>query len=167
MSVYSPMDDTLGQAGAITSVEFFTALAENLNYLMDSMPVGSRVYIMVGLPGVPTPDPTIWQACDGSEILNTHSPIRNKDTPNRTQAGGLYPRQATSLGTIGFIEGSNYQNLTHSHGGNTQDAGPDGSTEEEHDHPGQSPHHHGINADIGVVNFEPRHIVLKSFLKIL
>lgn len=49
----------------------------NNNWLLDLVPIGSIVYIQTNQIGGGTPDPNVWQFCDGSEIVNPNSPIRS------------------------------------------------------------------------------------------
>lgn len=115
---FTGIDDNMTDAGDIVSVEVFQQLAQNCNYLIDSMPIGSIVPICVGLTGVPTPNPDIWQECDGSVITNQNSPMHGQTVPDHR---GRYLKGQSSTGTIGFYGGSNTKTLTHGHGGGTGD----------------------------------------------
>ena len=55
---------------------FNKKIALNNNWLIDLRPVGSIVFIDVNKFNVLIPDATVWQECNGSEILNPNSPLR-------------------------------------------------------------------------------------------
>jgi hypothetical protein len=163
------LDDNLSDAGDLVSVEMFRQLAQNLNYLVDSVPVGKVVPILVGLPGVPLPDPLMFHPCDGSLITNENSRMHNTNAPNMADAEGRYLKGFTTLGTVGSTGGDNYKNLSHAHGGSTAvfDPGGDNSDTDE-DFITVDDHSHPISSDLGShINFEPVHIRIKHYVKIL
>lgn len=162
---FNPIDDTTGEYGDLVSVETFAAIADAVNYLIDSMPVGSIVPIFVGFPGVPTPDPAFWQECDGSIVTNGNSPLFGEAVPDHTD--GRYLKGASTIGEVGNFGGSLTKNLAHDHGGRTDvkeferrsDSDDDGWNVRDHDH--------SVPSDMGEIEFEPAHIRIKHYIKIL
>ena len=166
---YSDIDNNLVDAGDLVSSETFGQLANNINYLMNSMPVGSVIPIL-SLTGVPTPDPEFWKLMDGSEITDQNSPLRNGFVANYGADGGTYLRGYNTPGEIGNISGSNTKVLTHNHGGNTQDAMSTGSDNADSDNdrpPAFQFHHHAIGNDLTTpTNFEPAHFTVFHYMKV-
>lgn len=166
---FTYIDDDTSNPGDLVSAEFFSVLCANINYLMDSMPVGSIVPILDGFPGCPTPDPSIWQECDGSLVSQYGSPLFGTNVPNYADGGGRYMRMYDIPADIGTYGGSNTKDLTHNHGGFSGylAIGAGG-----HNVDGSSnalnviSHRHSIPSDLGVTNFEPLHFVVKHFMKI-
>lgn len=162
------IDDDQSKFGALISVELFTQLAENINYLIDGLPIGSVIPVLVGLTGVPTPDPILWQECDGSSIMdaNPNSPLRNGNTPDYVTEG-LYVRNYTTIGEVGNTGGSNTKDLSHDHGGITEDNPPmDNNADTDNDFWTGKNHHHSIASALGVENWEPSHCRVKHYIKI-
>ena len=133
---------------------------------MDSMPIGSIIAVMVGLPGVPTPDPTIWQICDGADITNENSIIKGQASPNYADEG-RYMRGYSNAGTIGNYGGQNDHDLTHNHGGTAGVAEEivNGSTDDNNASNVQN-HVHSMPMDLGVINLEPIHLRVNHYVKI-
>ncbi len=158
------LDDDIAKYGDLTSVELFGGIADNMNYLLDSSQVGEIALILVGVAGVPTPDATIWQLCDGSAITEPLSPLVGQSTPDLRDTY----LKGTTGGDVGTITGSNTKNLQHNHGGVTSTFDPDpDSCDFSHGEYYVIPHHHDIVSDLGTaINFEPLHVRLKHFLKI-
>lgn len=171
MSVFTSIDDDEAALGDLLSVELFTKIATNLNYLIDSVPAGEIAAILYGLPGVPAPDPKYWQECDGSAITEEASPLRGGNTPDAATAG-RYLRGYDSIGNVGTTSGSNTKDLSHSHGGATGIiAGIDPEefhTDADNDQFNSTPYHtHTIASDLSAAqNFEPVHIRVRLYLKI-
>lgn len=163
------LDDNLSDAGDLVSVEMFQQIANNCNHLVDAMPVGSIVPIMVGVPGVPTPDPLIWHPCDGTEITNPNSTMHNTLAPDYTAADGRYMKGFVNAGTIGNYGGANNISLQHSHGGFTDNytiEEDNGDTDTDFITVHQN-HRHPLNNDlIGPYNFEPVHFRVLHYIKI-
>ncbi len=161
------LDDNIADPGDLVSFEAFNALAENVNYLMDSMPVGRIIAIMTGFPGVPAPDPTIWAELDGATITEENSPVRDQPAPDWADEG-RYARSADVVGTIGNFGGGNEKDLTHNHSGLTDYNFLAGTLNAEDDSDANIvvPHRHAIGTDLTVVNFEPEHFVVKHYIKI-
>lgn len=167
---FTPIDDSYSVEGTIVSVELFAALAANVGYLLDAVPVGQVIPVMVGLTGVPTPNPLLWQLCDGSLITNPNSPIRNQHTPDQKTAARLI-FCPTAPGTAGHLDGFVTKNLSHSHGGAT--TGIDGgytSPAIENDNALRTPldHTHTISLDLSnAQDMQPAHYRVQFYLKIL
>jgi hypothetical protein len=163
---FVPLDDNLDQYGGIISVEFFSTLTANLNYLMESVPVGEISPFFI-IDGVNEPDPRFWQECDGSPIVDQTSPLRGYNAPDMTQNGGLYLKGADILPNAGQVAGANTKNLAHSHGGNTQNFHINNDADTDDDRwSAQNDHSHTISTDLGVTNFEPERVLLRHFIKI-
>lgn len=166
--LFVPQDDSpTSTFGKLVSVETFEGLTANLNYLVDSMPIGSKVMILLGLAGVPTPDPTIWKICEGGVVTDQNSPLRGSTLPDDR---GLYPKGATTVGEAGLTApGQNLKSFAHNHGGNTQDfeISDDNSDTDEDYITVDKDHHHGIETDLsGPYNVEPPHIRAAWFIKV-
>lgn len=166
---YAPfieIDDNLADSGDLISVEMFKQLAENCNYLIDSMPIGSIIPILVGFGSTPVPDPSLWKECDGSEITVEASELRNQPAPDYASAGGRYMRGYVSGGQVGFYGGSNTKNLIHNHGG-TQVFSPPTAADSDDDYFCPGNHAHPVNNDLQTNhNFEPVHYRIKHYIKI-
>lgn len=164
---FSPIDDADTVWPKLVSVEFFTDVAQNINYLIASLPVGTIMPILYGIPGVPLPDPVIWQLCDGSEITDSKSILRGFDTPDYSQMGGIYMKGAANFGVVGQFNGANTVNFVHNHGA----LGVIIPTPQEGDGPvndefGTLAHSHHLYDDLGVVNMEPVQFTILHFIKI-
>lgn len=163
---FAPLDDTLSDSGDLVSVEVFQQIAHNCNYFIDSMPIGSVIQVMTGDGITPTPDPTIWQECDGSIVTNQASPLRDNPTPNYADVGGRYMRGYVNPGTIGFYGGSNTRNLTHNHGGTQLNVQPRNADTDD-DFTTAADHSHPIDFDLpSDHNMEPAHFKIKHYIKI-
>jgi hypothetical protein len=164
--MFIQLDDNVTEFGDLVSVELFGQLRDNINHLIDAMPVGSIIPILVGIPGVPTPDPNIWQECDGTTITHPLSPIRNTVAPDYKTLG-RYMRMYSNAGEIGNLSGSNTKNLTHSHGGQTDtNPGIPQNADTDNDFWTAKDHTHSIQSGLGIYNFEPIHIRVKHYIKI-
>ena len=167
MSLFTGIDDTPSDKfGVLVSVETFTQLTTNLNYLVDSMPIGSKVPILIGLVGVPTPDPTIWMPCEGGTVDDQTSKLHDQTVPDDR---GLFPKGATNIGSAGLTGGSNTNSWPHAHSGRTQDydVGDDnGDTDDDYITVNKL-HSHGIFSDlVGPYNIEPVHIRVRFYIKV-
>lgn len=169
--LYQPIDSDEAEVGSIVSNDaIFAKLAENLNYFIDSNQVGSVIWTLEGITGMPTPNPKIWQACDGSMITEPNSPLLGQLTPPLANVGGPGTGpyiKAVNTG-IGLFGGSNSMSLQHNHGGTV---GPIGSgldqADQDDDLPIAAAHTHTIPSDLTTYNVEPVHIHLKAYIKIL
>lgn len=166
MSFYTPLDDDDSVNGKLISVELFSSIADNINYLIDSNPVGKVIMVAYGLSGVPVPNPEIWQLCDGSEITNEHSPLRGNPTPNYATVG-RYLRGYNTVGEIGNYGGANTKNLQHNHTGLTDGSGFEILVDTDNDGYTSVLHYHAISSDLSTsINFEPAHVRINHYIKI-
>jgi len=98
------------------SEEAYKKIGQNNNWLADLRPIGSIAFINVNQFGGGTPDNSIWQECDGSEIINPDSPLRTiglnqSFVPNFRDK---YPRIAADA--VSNVDGGNQtHNLAHTH----------------------------------------------------
>lgn len=164
--MFVQINDNITDFGDLVSVELFGQLCNNINHLIDAMPVGTIIPILSGLAGCPTPDIDIWQRCDGAMITHPLSPLRNHASPDY-ETDGRYMKCYNNIGDVGNYDGSNTKNLAHSHGGMTgmnpsmesnADTDDDFWTGKEHAHP--------ISSDLSTYNFEPVHIRIVHYIKI-
>ena len=164
---YNPIDNSYTEYGLINSSELFALLANNLNYLIDSMPIGSIVPVMYGMTGVPAPDPAIWQLCDGSAITNPASPLRGYSTPDYVTAG-RYIKGYITVGEIGNFGGSNEMDAEHNHGGATGgDVGANGADTDNDKYTNIPGHTHTIAQALSVfINVEPARLLVNHYIKI-
>ena len=170
--LFTGIDDDLTEFGKLVSWELATAIAEALEYMQDSIMIGSINAIMTNLSGVDAPDPNIWQECDGSEITNENSPLRSvggiqRYTPDLTDK---YLRFSTSLGTVGNNYGANTYNFQHNHTGFTANTeAPIGSDTITDAINTLQFHRHEINSDslfTSPLNTEPSYYTLKYYMRI-
>ncbi len=161
------LDDNLTDSGDLVSVEVFQQITRNCNYLIDSMPVGSIIPVMVGFGATPVPNENIWHPCDGSIITNPNSALRDQAAPNYQDAGGRYMRGYVSSGSIGAYGGSNVKDLEHNHGGtDVNSQGRNGDTD--NDFITVQDHSHDMDMDLSdSQNFEPVHLRVMHYIKIL
>lgn len=167
MSLFTGVDDIYALQGKLASVEGFSAIVNALNYLLDSMPVGTVVPILTGLSlGQPTPDPTLWLKIDGQKVTDPNSPLYNQTLADLTATITLI-QAASSLGVAGDTGGTNTINLNHNHGGTAAspdltDTGAHGTTE-------YTPlvnHVHLLSDDLGVTSIEPATFLVNFYLKV-
>ncbi|MCH9665273.1 MAG: hypothetical protein K0U41_05435 [Gammaproteobacteria bacterium] len=157
--------------GNIVSHELATHLRENLTVLNNIIPVGEVVMIMVGIPGVPLPDPNIWQECNGSEITNQNSPLRTAGAAQRYTPNMInrYIKIPTNVSDTGDLGGHNdTYSFRHNHGGRTgghrapEDGDPSDSA-----HRTATDHTHTIDfAFPNLVNVEPPYYTVKWYMRI-
>lgn len=170
MPNFIPIDDAGATEGAIISKETMTSVAAAISYLLDSVPVGRVVPILVDWPNVPTPNPDLWQACNGTPVLNPHSPLYGQLTPDLLFST-YYPKGAPTAGQAGQTAGVTTKNVAHDHGGVTGDKAADSTNK------GQfffgtvyfsgKTHAHSINSELGTVSIQPAHVRIKYYIKIL
>lgn len=167
MSIFTPLDDNLEEYGDIVSVEFFKGLTDNLNYLLDSAPVGEISAFLI-LTGINEPDPRFWQECDGSDVLDQTSPLRGYPTPDMTQTGGLYLKGTDLLASAGQVAGSHEKNLAHDHSGLTQNHHVDNNADTDDDRwSGHNDHAHHMPSDLNTpIDFQPEHGRFRHYIKI-
>lgn len=168
---FTPIDDVYGEFGKIKSKELSAQLKTSIDLITEMIPAGQICPIMVNIPGVPAPDPNIWQECNGSEITNPNSPLRSlpgqpRYTPDLRDR---FLRITKTLGQVGFTGGVNsYAGFGHRHtiGMHTNflkvvdtDADDQLSTALNHNHAMS-------DALLSTYNFEPLHRIVKFFMKI-
>lgn len=162
----SDIDSGLGDWSDLVSIELFSALGDALNALIDSTPVGAIIPICVGLAGVPTPDPTIWQEAVGESIEEQLSDLRGQSAPDLRNK---YLKGASNPATSGVMGGSHTVNISHNHTGITQDfvVGENIGDASDGYWSGANEHHHTMQTDFASpVSIEPAHIRVRLFLKI-
>jgi hypothetical protein len=130
---------------------------------MDAIRKGQQI-------GGGTPDPNVWQFCDGSEITNPNSPIRSiglnqRFTPDMRRK---FPRVANNL-TTNPIGGTWDHNLNHNHGGST--GGPSaigGGMDKKGDRRRRDVHSHSIPAQYNnpTTIEKPAYITYNAYMKI-
>jgi hypothetical protein len=108
--------------GKVISFDIAAILKNNVDLLSLIVPIGEVVPIMVGIPGVPTPDSNIWQLCDGSEITNENSPLRSIGAEIRyaPDLRDNFIKVPQSFGNCGEVGGLSYTYIfRHNHAGVT------------------------------------------------
>lgn len=162
--LYNPLDDDLSTYGDIVSVEVFNGIATGLNYLIDSMPIGTIVPILSGFVGVPTPDSRLWKLCDGSVVTDQNSSLRDQATPDMRDR---FMKNAAIPGLAGNTGGSNIKDLTHNHTGLTlPNYIGDDNADTDDDYITIYPHQHPVSPDLGPQNVEPVHLRVLHYIKI-
>lgn len=153
----------------IFSQELATAIYNNNVWLNALIPVGMVIPIMTNIPGVASPDPNIWQECDGAEITNENSPLRSFGgvqyfTPNLIDK---YIRVPTSFGFAGLDGGVNAYDFTHNHGGYTNlHEHPEGMDHSNSANRAKIYHNHTMESDLGLINMEPPFFTVRFFMRI-
>jgi hypothetical protein len=162
--MFTPLDDDLSTYGELVSVEAFQGIALGINYLIDGAGPGQIICVLTGLPGVPTPDPRLWQKCDGSLITDENSDLRGSNTPDMRD---LFMKGANLPGEAGATGGSNTKNFAHAHTGFTQ-PNPIGADNSEFgvNYLTIYSHVHSIPSNLGTVNVEPAHYRVEHYIKI-
>lgn len=150
------------------SEETVRKMVQNTNLLGKLSPIGSIRMIQFNAFGVHSPDPTLMQLCNASEIVDPNSPLRTMGiiqhfTPNLL---GLYPRGAANA-LSNPTGGAPTVNLSHSHGGSTGSLEGSIVGEEGEEKTARVNHSHPINPDLnGAEPLDPSHQVLAWYLKI-
>jgi hypothetical protein len=166
---FAQIDSVLGNFGAVHSRELAAQLRANADALYNLIAPGQVIPILVGIPGCPTPNPNLWQECDGSEITNTASPLRSlpgqpRYVPNMIDR---FVRFTTSLGSVGQTGGNNAVDFSHAHTIDPTDPFPMTSEIDDKGVNDSIQHAHSIGFDLeDEVNVEPPYIILKFFMKI-
>ena len=168
---FEKLDSDDFQFADVVSFERATDLKENIDSLSLVVPVGEVVAIMTGIPGVPTPDPNIWQECDGSEITNENSPLRTigadqRFTPDMRER---YIKVPAVFGNSGVAGGLNDSFIfRHNHAGVTgaHIAPEDGDPSNDQDMAAPS-HAHSISYSFDFqMNIEPPFFTVRFFMRI-
>ncbi len=113
---YTPSHEEEVSLEGPISEEAYRKIGQNNNWLIDLRPIGTIAFINVNQFGGKTPDNTIWQECDGSEIVNPDSPLRTigldqSFVPNMKDK---YPRIAAN-DTDNPLAGTQNHDLAHNH----------------------------------------------------
>lgn len=169
--LFQGVDDENSEFGDIVSQELAKDIADTVDYLVKSIPIGQISPIMTNITGVPTPDPNIWQLCNGSEITNVNSPLRSvgglqRFTPDLQDK---FIRFVSNLGIVGQNFGSNTtSDFAHDHDGLTGDHNaPVAANTVVEAANTLDKHAHGIDQRlIGPFDMRPLFITLKFFMKI-
>lgn len=166
---YLQLDDDYAKYGKIVSVELLQSIKSALDYLNAAFPIGDVFPIMTNIPGV-TINPKILQECNGSEIIDTDSPLHSlpgqpRFTPNLVDRYIKFP---ATIGVVGFAGGQNTRSdLGHSHGGSTGDHGYGDNSDTDDDHYPSTGHTHSISSDLnGTYNVEPPFYTVKFYMRI-
>lgn len=150
------------------SEETTRKIAQNLNKAADLVPIGSIRGFNPAQPGYQAIDTSIWQVCDGAEIVNPNSPIRtigvtHSFTPNMLDR---FPVGSPDLVSNALI-GTPSIDLTHNHAGNTEVTDGDHIGAKGHFAQIRDPHTHTINNDLGVTALQPAHHELVFYMKVV
>jgi hypothetical protein len=163
-------DDLISKFGDIVATELMQSFKDNIDFMSSFCPIGEVIPILVGMPGVPDPDPNIFQECDGSEITNENSPLRSQGgsprfTPNMI---GRYIRVPVNFGLSGNSGGYNTTlQFKHSHGGRTDTVGTGGAIRSGFNKRHARSHSHEIKESFTTpVNVEPRFYTVKFYMRI-
>lgn len=141
----------------------------NNNWLLDLRPIGSIVFINTNQSGASTPDPSVYQICDGSEITHPLSPIRSIGLSQRftPDLRGKYPRGANNW-TTNPMGGTWDHNVEHNHGTGGPSSIGATITANKGDRSRRDVHTHSIgNALTSPLTIEtPAYIVYNAYMKI-
>lgn len=142
-------------------------MAQNINLLGEMAKIGSIRQIQLNQIGVPAPDPTIWQLCDGEEITSPTSPLRTMGMVQRftPDLRGRFVRGATNAISNSF-GGSDAAATSHAHGGSTGNVGGTIKGEEGDEKAARKDHNHNIESNLNDSPNNPTHQILAFYLKI-
>lgn len=171
MANFTKIDADDLKFGDVVSYEVGTALKENIDLLSLVVPVGEVVPIMVGMPGIPTPDSNMWQECDGSEITNENSPLRTvgDQVHNVPDLREKYIQVPQIFGESGQVGGYNDNYIfRHNHAGVTAaHLAPQDADASNSQHRVDTLHSHTIDwAFDYAYNVEPPFYTMKWFMRI-
>jgi len=165
-----PIDDDKALFGIISSFELAGDLATNVVAMNLLIPLGEIVPILTGLPGVPTPDPNIFQVCDGGEITNPNSPLRTIGGVQRfvPDMRDRFIKVPSVFGQSGETGGVKEFNLAHDHGGRTGDFTSGIDVDQSSAVPAASAvHDHEIEEALSAsFNIEPPFTTVRYFMRI-
>lgn len=168
---FNKLDSDDFQYGDVISFERSTDLKENIDLLSIAVPIGEIVPIMVGIPGVPTPDSNIWQECNGAEIINQNSPLRSIGDQQKfvPDMRNRYIKVPQIFGQSGLAGGINESYIfRHNHGGITgaHNAPEDGDSSNDQFRT-TTRHTHTIAYSFDfAMNVEPPFITVRFFMRI-
>lgn len=171
MSGFNKIDTDDLNYGSIISYEVATELKDNIDLLSLVVPIGEIVPIAVDIPGVPTPDPNIFQECNGLEITNENSPLRSigdqiRFVPDMRER---YVKIPITFGESGVAGGLNDSYIfRHNHGGKTgTHSAPEDGDPSSSQRMAARVHDHAIDYDFDYpMNVEPPFYTLKWFMRI-
>lgn len=153
--------------------ETILKMAANNNLLLELLPVGSIMYLNDNQNGGGTPDPDVWQYCDGSEITNPNSPIRSIGIFQNfvPDLRDKYPRGANDEDN-NSTGGSYNHSLAHSHGigvAGGGGAGLDQETKGPGDRRHGVPHSHGLQSNFAspTVIESPKFFLFNAYMKVI
>lgn len=167
-AIFTPITDVEVTYKHSVSEETVRKMIQNTNLLGTLSPIGSIRMLQFNQNGAQSPDPTLMQLCNGSEILDPNSPLRTMGitqhfTPNLI---GLYPRGAAdevSNNTGGFAT----IDLSHAHGGSTSSVGGSLRGNGGGEKTARVEHSHAIDSRLSNVEpLNPSHQVLAFYIKI-
>jgi hypothetical protein len=163
-------EELVSKFGDIVSNELATVLKQNMDFMSSFCPIGEVIPILTGMPGVPNPDPNIFQECDGSEITNENSPLRSQGGSPRFVPNmiGKYIRVPINFGLAGNSGGYNTTlQFKHDHGGRTNTVGVGGAIRSGYNKRHARSHSHAINYSFpNPINVEPRFYTVKFYMRI-
>lgn len=153
------------------SEEVKRKIAQDLNFLSQLALIGSITPLALNQPGVSSPEPTVHQLCDGSEITNATSPLRTMGIDMRftPDMRNRYLRGANAGTVLGNeLGGAATLNLAHAHGGFTGAFAHAILGEEGNDNTVPANNHaHPISSDLSAMEpLEPAHQQIAYYLKI-
>lgn len=151
--------------------ELLRKFFQNLNMLSELAIIGSIEAFALNQPGVESPDASVFQLSDGSEITDPDSPLKTVGITNRftPDMRSRYLRAADASTNAGNEAGGDATvNLSHSHGGTTGVHSAGLAGEEGNDDVAVSQHHaHPINADLNSAEpLDPAYQQVAFYLKI-
>jgi hypothetical protein len=163
-------DSSVADFGDVVAWELATALKNGIDFMSGFCPVGQIVPILTNMPGVPLPDPNIFQECDGSEITNPNSPLRSQGGSPRFVPNMIdrYLRVPINFGLSGQTGGLNSTlQFKHNHGGRTNTVGTGGAIRSGYNKRHARSHSHAINTSFpNPVNVEPPYYTVKFYMRI-
>lgn len=152
--------------------ELMSKIVINNNFLMNLLPLGSILWIDINKPGgIGVPNSSVYQECDGAEIVNPSSPLRSVGIFQRftPDIRNKYPRGANSI-DANSSGGSHNHSLLHSHGGATGGGGGGGDgIEDEGDRRHTGVHSHSIAAQYTSPTLieSPKFVYFIAYMKII
>ncbi len=168
---YTEVHDSEVDLNRPVSDETVRKIIQNVNMLAELAKIGQILSVAINQPGVPSPNPNLHQQCDGSEIIQSDSPLRSTSgtdrfTPNLIK---FFIRGADDEDTNSQTAVDLTNNLQHNHSGFTGyfDAIYFIGEEGDERHSYQSVHRHGINNDQSAADpIDPAHLKVLMYLKI-
>jgi hypothetical protein len=167
--INTPIHDIETDYQSSINEETLHKMIVNNNWLLDLRPIGTIVFINTNQPGSSTPDSSVYQICDGSEIVHPLSPIRSIGLHQRftPDLRGKYPRGANDW-TTNPIGGTWDHNVEHAHSTGGYSSLGSTITADKGDRSRRDQHTHSIgNSLSNPVTIEtPAYIVYNAYMKI-